>query len=320
MKKINKCIIRIKCFFIEWKFFGFIIAFCSLIWPFMHLLPQKWAHVLMKRKHQFVIDYLRSRYGDKIKTFAPLGTRNGENKLYPIWVCWLQGEDQLPKVPRVCIYSIRKYAGKHPVIIISLQNYQQYITIPDYILEKYNKGIISHAHFSDIIRTCLLYERGGVWIDATILVTKELPEILFTSPFYSIKIPDSNFYITSCKWSNFFLCSHKGNIIFEFTRMLFFEYLKKEDYFIDYFMMDYFIHIGYEEYSEIRQQIDNVPFNNENIHQLGSLMNTIYNTERFQILKQNTYLFKLSWKSYLKEKVDNHITFWGFIKNNIHNS
>ena len=50
-----------------------------------------------------------------------------------------------------------------------------YLDIPDFIWSKRKADIISRTFFSDIIRLALLYVYGGVWLDATILLSDQLP-------------------------------------------------------------------------------------------------------------------------------------------------
>ena len=52
----------------------------------------------------------------------------------------------MPFICKKCMESIRKHAGKHPVIMITFDNYQEYVTVPSYILEKVGKEI-SYTHF-----------------------------------------------------------------------------------------------------------------------------------------------------------------------------
>ena len=62
-----------------------------------------------------------------------------------------------------------------PVRILTKDNFKEYIDIPDYVLEKYEHGLILPAHLSDIVRCCLLYKYGGVWLDSTILMCGPMP-------------------------------------------------------------------------------------------------------------------------------------------------
>ena len=43
------------------------------------------------------------------------------------------------------------------------------------------------AHFSDILRVCLLYDNGGTWIDSTVLCTSyeaNIPDYFFNSELF----------------------------------------------------------------------------------------------------------------------------------------
>ena len=42
------------------------------------------------------------------------------------------------------------------IVILTNENINDYVQLPDYIVEKYDKGIIPKAHFSDAIRNELL--------------------------------------------------------------------------------------------------------------------------------------------------------------------
>ena len=47
------------------------------------------------------------------------------------------------------------------------------------------------AHFTDIIRLALLYNYGGVWIDATILLTDYLPQEYFEMDYFMFQRDDN---------------------------------------------------------------------------------------------------------------------------------
>lgn len=315
MSQSKKILIKIRHFFIEKKCFNISIAFIHLINPLLVHLPLFISEKIIIIKHRQILKYLYCKYYNILQEYKHKPVQDSVRNNDKIWVCWLQGEENMPLIVNLCYQNMRKKSNEHEVILISLNNYSEYVNIPDYIITKFQNGKISNTHFSDILRTCLLYEQGGVWIDATIWITQQLPNELFSSSFYSIKIPKEGNYISGCRWSNFFLCSSKGNIIFDFTRAFFFEYLNNEDYFIDYFLMDYFIYIGYIENADIRQQIDNLPVNNVNVHQLTRIMNKTFNDIVYSKLLENTYLFKLSWKENYIEDKDK--TFWYMIRKNL---
>ena len=85
----------------------------------------------------------------------------------------------MPPIVQSCFQSLCSHAGNHLVHLITQENISKYVTIPDYILRKVQEGKISFTHFSDILRMCLLYEHGGLWIDATVYVSEPIPEKVF---------------------------------------------------------------------------------------------------------------------------------------------
>lgn len=316
MNKFQKLISRITDFFKDLIVFGFIIAINNFLWPYLKFMPAIFTKWLIKISNKKIIEYLSKRYSNLISNFKfEEGTTADYNGA--IWFCWLQGENNMPETIQICLKSLKKHANNHPIKIITLTNYKEYIDIPDFIIQKYIKGEIKNAHFADIIRTCLLYEHGGVWLDSTLLITQDLPETIFNAPFYSCKFNSETLYITQCKWSNFFLCSQKKSPIFSFTKNLFFEYLKEEKRFINYFLMDYIIYLGYTIFPEIKSEINNTPINNKNIHALSQIINKPFETSNWQQICEDTYIFKLSWKTRYIDFNDGYSTYWHYIKQNI---
>lgn len=101
----------------------------------------------------------------------------------------------MPLVTRRCISSIRKHANGHPVNVLSLANYRQFVILSDYIEEAYRNGEIANAHFADILRTALLAEKGGCWIDSSIYMSGDLESKVFDLPFYSCKLEPTDFLL-----------------------------------------------------------------------------------------------------------------------------
>lgn len=46
------------------------------------------------------------------------------------------------------------------------------------------EGIIPEANYSDMLRTCLLLQYGGYWLDATCLLTSSFPEVIDKSEYF----------------------------------------------------------------------------------------------------------------------------------------
>lgn len=104
-----------------------------------------------------------------------------------IWVFWWQGLDEAPFIIKLCINNMKKYIKDREIILITKDNFSYYINLPNFIMKKFNNGNISIQQFSDIIRVYLMYNYGGIWLDATILIKDKLDNAIFNYNFYSVK-------------------------------------------------------------------------------------------------------------------------------------
>ena len=104
-----------------------------------------------------------------------------------IWQLWLQGFDNAPDIVKKCVKSVKYFCHDKKIIYLDEKNISNYITIPEHIMHKYKKGIISPAHFSDYIRVALLSKYGGLWLDSTILLTDKIPDEIFESKIFLFK-------------------------------------------------------------------------------------------------------------------------------------
>lgn len=93
-----------------------------------------------------------------------------------IWQYWGQGTSSgvVPEFIQLCFDSVDKFRGEYQVIRLCDDSLSEYIDLPDNILRKYASGIMSATHFTDLIRVALLSAYGGLWLDATILLTSSL--------------------------------------------------------------------------------------------------------------------------------------------------
>ena len=81
--------------------------------------------------------------------------------------------------------SIKK---NNNVILIDLTNYNSYVDIPEFIIEKFHKKTITPTHFSDILRFALMSKHGGIRIDSTYLILDKFPESVFTKVFFTLML------------------------------------------------------------------------------------------------------------------------------------
>ena len=238
---------------------------------------------------------------------------NENNTLFPIWVCWWQGEENMPDLVTTCYRSLLKNSNGHPVILITKDNYKDYVSFPEHIMEKFEKGCISITHLSDILRASLIYEHGGLWIDSTILVTGLIPES-FDLEIFSIKHKKKGEHVSGYKWTAFLLFGQRKNVLHGFMQDFFYEYWLHEDKLIEYLMIDYAIAIAYDRIPEVTKMIDKVPYNNLRHNDLRNLMKKAYDVEIYNTVIANTFLHKLTWKKKFQEKTKQGLpTFYAHI-------
>lgn len=315
MKKIKRIKNLMSNFNSDYKTFGWNVAISSFIFFFATRFPENiLSKFIIRWRHSIILSYLNSHYRDIIFQYknGRIEDRHYTSKDVCIWVCWWQGEEFLDELTKSCVRSIREHANGHKVILITSSNYKNYVSIPSYIMDKLDKGTITLTQFSDILRMTLLNNHGGLWLDATMFVTKDISEDVFKSALFTRKGIKRGIYVSDCQWTGFFMGGASHNMLFDYMNKMFFEYWKTENRLIDYYLIDYLIRLGYETVPAIKELIDSNPFNNPELHSLEPYMNSMFNKHIYNQLVSDTSFFKLSRKSsHVGTTSNGDITFYG---------
>ena len=334
MGTLKKYWALLKVFFQKWKLYGFSVAFSSIAFPLHHLFSSP-RPFLGEKKHAAIFRYLLGHYSDVVHNFAKknIDSTPTIDLQSTIWVCWWDGYESMPPLVKTCYSSIKQHAGTHPVQLITKHNFRDFISIPDYILEKVDVGIMSVTHFSNIIRANLLYEHGGIWMDATIFVIQDI--LLENVPFYTLKAPapksssvtlarfaglsnpaarisnDTN--PQTSRWYGFLLAGTKGSIVFEYMREILYAYWKDHDNQIDYVLYDYTIALGYEYIPVFKELVDNVPCSVAEKFAMEKNLNREFSEEEYaQYCK--TPFHKLTWKNkFVTHTKDGKLSIYGYL-------
>lgn len=210
-------------------------------------------------RKRITAEYLDKKYvnlyiNDKIKKvrFQPLKKMN-TNKI--IWQYWGQGIENLPDIVKICFDSVEKFNNGYKIIRLNDDNIKEYLDLPDYVYTKLQNGQFGYAHFSDLLRVCLLSTYGGIWIDATILLTGKINEEYLKQDFFSFqrtKKPlnykiwkkfNRDYFIWDKKnkvnWLNSFIIAKKNNCIVNALKDILLEFWNKEEKMEEYFTMHY---------------------------------------------------------------------------------
>lgn len=212
------------------------------------------------------------------------------------WTCWWQGEEEAPEIVKACWRSQRKNLPvgiKH--VVITKDNYGEYINLPEYILQKVMAGNITLTHLSDIIRVNLLYKYRGFWMDAAVFVLEPLEEGILNYPIYTRNLPETQF-CANAMWTIGFLYAKPGNKLFRFLSEGFFYYFSVYDRLKYYFTLDYMIAIACNLFSDIEKQFNQVPFNNERAFELRKRLMEHFDNDKYQHYIKGTFLQMLTYK------------------------
>lgn len=178
----------------------------------------------------------------------------------PIWVCWWQGEQQMPDICKQCLCSVRHNAGSHPVIVIDIDNYTQYVDMPQVIVDKHQRGLIDYTHFADILRCMLLARHGGIWIDATVFITRPLDSfIAIGTPFWSCRHITRYNNISRGGWTSFFFACGKSSLLANVMADVHVAWWTTHDSLPVYLFLDYAFAIARASLPEVCEQVSKPP-------------------------------------------------------------
>jgi mannosyltransferase OCH1-like enzyme len=211
------------------KRFGAIFTLKEIYYRFFSNILDKYVS---SKRDRDTLKYLK-RYLNKNSTYSL--NEQPIKKLNPcIWTCWLQGYENAPPIVKVCINSMRKYSNGYDVIIITEDNLSDYVSMPDFIIKKYKAGIISATQFSDLLRTLLLINYGGIWLDATVLLTQKIPQILLDSDLFVFQSSILHNEYQPC--SSWFIIAKKNNPVLLRVFEIMASYWKNNSQLINYFL------------------------------------------------------------------------------------
>lgn len=234
---------------------------------------------------------LHKRYGYVLNKDYQLNEQKEPSNI--VWFCWLQGIDNAPELVKSCYEYLKKNLINKKIVLISLDNYQEYAKIPQFIIDKWEKGIIGNAHFSDILRLELLIKNGGTWIDSTVLCTQDIPT----------EIDNADFFVFSNEYrgdegisvSNWFIHANKNHPILLYTRDMIYKYWTDNNKVVNYYFFHMFMTMAMRKYNNL---IADMPFvSNINPHVLlFKYLFEPYSEKTADFIKQTCFAHKLSYK------------------------
>ncbi|UKK56829.1 capsular polysaccharide synthesis protein [Prevotella communis] len=236
-----------------------------------------------------------------------------------IWWCWLQGIENAPDIVLACYNSLVhgewfKING-YKVNVIDAENWKDYVELPEYIVNKWEKKQIPPALFTDLLRLQLLIKYGGTWIDSTVLCTGNVNEnhndnFLNADLFLFQYTPKGTTKDISI--SNWFISAHSNNEVLMTLRDVLFAYWKEYNCTLDYYIFHLFFAMVAQECQE---EIAAMPY--------GYSMNSLvllhhwygtFDQKKWDKLTKKVCFHKLAFRVDQKTK-ENENNFYNYILN-----
>lgn len=211
-----------------------------------------------------ILKFLKKRFKSQVEKYKTTNYPDTNiSDQAPIWTFWAQGVDSMPPIGKKCLEMVHRHSNGREVIVLDMNNFKDYIEIPDTIIKKTEQGIIKLQHFSDLVRCTLLEKFGGIWIDACILLTRDIPHI--ENCFFTAQIIRPG-YFYSGKWVIGFQGATPHNPMHAYAKEILTRYYMTDLPLINYLLLDYMLLLAYNEIPSIKQMVDKAPKNIVDFH------------------------------------------------------
>ena len=197
---------------------------------------------IAKKLDGYIADFLSG----KVENFVAVPKKPELVGKKIFWQYWHQGvNDKTSKTVLECLRSVQKHRGEYEIILLTNETVWDYVELPKFVFDKFGKNGFNFAKLANLVRLYLLSAYGGVWLDATIYLTKPIEEKMLNEDFFAFqrsKIPPSdakkftNFDPLYFSWSpeflagmlNSFMVAKPANKIVADLLTILLEYWEKE--------------------------------------------------------------------------------------------
>ena len=214
-----------------------------------------------------------------------------------IWQCWLQGPDNMPALVRNCLRSVERHRRPgQKVVLITEENYTEYVEFPDWITRKRREGRIADAQFSDLLRLWLLASYGGCWIDATCFLTAPVPENILRADLFMFRTCGEFAYtlVQSC-----FIRARAGDWLMLRWQRLMAELWRNEGGLLHYFQLHLMFKAMVEADCRAREEflrMEDIPETATHVLQDYMRQNVPFSQDRLDAAARGAFMHKLTYK------------------------
>ena len=252
-------------------------------------------HLIELKMREFISFFKRE--DEKKGLIEPLPCEDDFDGKIPVWVVIWDGLEGASELVQRCIKSIQQHLpGEESVIrMITLENCTKYVSFSPEIIEKYNKGLITDAHLSEVVKMELLYRYGGMCLETAYWVTQDISsEDLEISPF-----------------------QHR---LFQFMTEAIWYYWATNDKLIDNHLMNYLMGIATEEMPELVTKLHTCSMMSDTMLLSYEKMNSKCSEKQFERIKHRAKFYKLDSKAtYRDTNLVGEKTVYGWWKEELEN-
>ena len=215
----------------------------------------------------------------------------------PVFIFWYQGFEEAPEIVKVCHRQLGRVLNKDKfqVITIDKDNLKDYVSFPQFIWQKFSNGIIDLTHLSDIVRTVLLYNYGGVWCDATYFLSADIPSVLLDNPLFVFRYSELD--RDGEKASNAFIYARPQDEILGKVILQFHEYWKNKNKLCLYTLFHVFFALAVDSSEDCKREFAKIPLRDPALNEYcAKNLYSKYDAVEWEYIQQITFAHKLTYK------------------------
>ena len=270
--------------------------------------PLKEAYPVVTRK---IVPLLQTQYRPLVNQLAEKYDANlGHEKNEVVWFCWLQGLESAPELVKACLASQQRWVRGKRFVVITVENYRDYVTFPADIVRKHDKGIIPDAHFTDLIRLELLITYGGTWIDSTVLCTSgDYPDSIMDCDLFMFQYRSKKAGFSGI--SNWLISAYSQNMLLMILRDMLIQYWRDYDCVMDYYVFHLFFGMIAKKFPE---EIEAMPkMNSVRAIQMALWLEKAYDPQKMEQFLAMSSFHKLDYRKSNRFTKDKEPTFYSYI-------
>lgn len=271
------------------------VFFFAVIQILLNGFSKKSLEIVRLGVNNKIICRLRKKYRRFIGDFVTVASTAERQRSNKVWVCWLQGMENAPALVQRCYRSLQENLTDREIVLLTEDNYRDYVQFPPHIQSKIDKGIITRTHMSDLLRLELLLNYGGTWIDATVFCSGgQIPAYMLDSDLFLFQTLKPGADGQPTVISSWFMTACTHHPILELTCALLYKYWEKHKNLVDYFLIHDFFQLAIEAYPQEWGGV--VPFSSATPHILLLRLFEQYDEQDWGAIKEMTPFHKLSYK------------------------